>query len=136
MASKLKILLACEQPLPSKKRAGRPNYTLEYLSKWGYDITVVCPQPVESFDESFHYNVPSKNSFKISNVRFRHLPMKFDQFSIINRFKIMRSLTENIRSEINENHFDVVRANGLIPHMRAYSVLDAKDPCMARSQMS
>ena len=39
---KIKILLICEQPLPSKKRAGRPNYSVKYLSELGNEVTVIC----------------------------------------------------------------------------------------------
>jgi len=41
---KFRILLLCEQPLPSKKRAGRPNYSVKYISELSCDLTVICPK--------------------------------------------------------------------------------------------
>lgn len=121
--TKLKILLACEQPLPSTKRAGRPNYTLKYLSRWGHDITVICPKPTES-----------PNSAELidnrvqTNVQYEYLPVRFEQFSILNRFKIMRSMTKEIRRAILDNAYDVIRTNGLIPSYASVCRSDLKIP--------
>jgi glycosyltransferase involved in cell wall biosynthesis len=112
--TKLRILLACEQSLPSEKRAGRPNFALEYLSRWGHDVTVVCPKPasespreVEKSEIEFQY--------RATNIRFNYITTEFDQFSLFNRIRIMRSMIGTIRQEVRENHYDIIRSNGLIP---------------------
>jgi len=96
----MKILLVCEQPLPSKKRAGRPNYTVKYLSKRGHDITVLCPKSGEEDD---------------GLARYEYINVEFKQFSIINRLRLLREFKKKINELINKENFDIIRSINIIP---------------------
>jgi len=96
----MKILLICEQPLPSKKRAGRPNYTVKYLSKRGHDITVLCPKSSEEDD---------------GLARYEYINVEFKQFSIINRLRLLREFKKRIYKLINNERYDIIRSINIIP---------------------
>ncbi|HLI47010.1 MAG TPA: glycosyltransferase [Geobacterales bacterium] len=106
----MKILLVCEQPLPSKKRAGRPNYTVRYLAKKGHDITVLCPRTHEEDD---------------GLARYEYINIEFRQFSIINRIKILREFQKKIKKLMYSEKFDIIRTINIIP---TYSSLNTKIP--------
>jgi hypothetical protein len=80
--SKIRILLVCEQPLPSKKRAGRPNYSVKYLSELGNDVTVICPKS----------DLPEDNL-----ANYEYINLEFKQFNIFSRIKIMREMKKKIK---------------------------------------
>lgn len=100
---KLKVLLVCEQPLPSRKRAGRPNYTLKYLSQWGHELTVVCPRPREISMEEY------------SNVNFEYINHDFDQFSIYKRIKIYLEFKKKLKELLSKEKFDIIRSINIMP---------------------
>jgi len=97
---KLKILLVCEQPLPSKKRAGRPNYSVKYLSELGNDITVICPKS----------DLPEDNF-----ANYEYINLDFKQFSILSRIKIMREMRKKIKELAKKEKFDVIRTINILP---------------------
>jgi len=97
---KLKILLVCEQPLPSKKRAGRPNYSVKYLSELGNDITVICPES----------DLPKDNF-----ASYEYINLDFKQFSILSRIKIMREMRKKIKELAKKEKFDVIRTINILP---------------------
>ncbi len=97
---KLKILLVCEQPLPSKKRAGRPNYSVKYLSELGNDITVICPKS----------DLPEDNF-----ANYEYINLDFKQFSILSRIKIMREMRKKIKELVKKEKFDVIRTINILP---------------------
>jgi len=98
--NKLKILLVCEQPLPSKKRAGRPNYSVKYLSELGNDITVICPKS----------DLPEDNL-----ANYEYINLDFKQFSILSRIKIMREIRKKIKELAKKEKFDVIRTINILP---------------------
>jgi len=98
--NKLKILLVCEQPLPSKKRAGRPNYSVKYLSELGNDITVICPKS----------DLPEDNL-----ANYEYINLDFKQFSILSRIKIMREMRKKIKELVKKEKFDVIRTINILP---------------------
>jgi len=79
---KIRILFVCEQPLPSKKRAGNPNYSVKYLSELGNDITVICPKS----------DLPEDNF-----ANYEYINLEFKQFNILSRIKIMREMRKKIK---------------------------------------
>jgi len=97
---KLKILLVCEQPLPSKKRAGRPNYSVKYLSELGNDITVICPKS----------DLPEDNF-----ANYEYINLDFKQFNILSRIKIMREMRKKIKELAKKEKFDVIRTINILP---------------------
>ena len=103
---KLKILLVCEQPLPSKKRAGRPNYSVKYLSELGNDITVICP----------------KSDLQEDNLaNYEYINLEFKQFNIFSRIKIMREMKKRIKELCKKEKFDIIRAINILPTYAAIS---------------
>ena len=98
--SKIRILLVCEQPLPSKKRAGRPNYSVKYLSELGNDITVICPKS----------DLPEDNL-----ANYEYINLDFKQFSILSRIKIMREIRKKIKELAKKEKFDVIRTINILP---------------------
>jgi len=103
---KLKILLVCEQPLPSKKRAGRPNYSVKYLSELGNDITVICP----------------KSDLQEDNLaNYEYINLEFKQFNIFSRIKIMREMKKGIKELCKKEKFDIIRTINILPTYAAIS---------------
>jgi len=103
---KLKILLVCEQPLPSKKRAGRPNYSVKYLSELGNDITVICP----------------KSDLQEDNLaNYEYINLEFKQFNIFSRIKIMREMRKKIKELCKKEKFDIIRTINILPTYAAIS---------------
>ena len=98
--SKIKILLVCEQPLPSKKRAGRPNYSVKYLSELGNDITVICPKS----------DLPEDNL-----ANYEYINLEFKQFNIFSRIKIMREMRKKIKELCKQEKFDIIRTISILP---------------------
>lgn len=105
--TKLKILLLCEQPLPSKGRAGRPNYSVKYLAKWGHEITVICPKSKEGDDGLANYE---------------YIDIEFKQFSIINRLRILRAFKNKLKKILREEKFDIIRTINIIPTYSAIKI--------------
>ena len=104
--SNLKILLVCEQPLPSKKRAGRPNYSVKYLSELGNDITVICP----------------KSDLQEDNLaNYEYINLEFKQFNIFSRIKIMREMRMKIKELCRKEKFDIIRTINILPTYAAIS---------------
>jgi glycosyltransferase involved in cell wall biosynthesis len=104
--SKIKILLVCEQPLPSKKRAGRPNYSVKYLSELGNDITVICPKS----------DLPEDNL-----ANYEYINLEFKQFNVFSRIKIMRELKKKIKELCKKEKFDIIRTINILPTYAAIS---------------
>lgn len=98
--SKIRILFVCEQPLPSKKRAGNPNYSVKYLSELGNDITVICPKS----------DLPKDNF-----ANYEYINLEFKQFSILSRIKIMREMRKKIKELAKKEKFDVIRTISIVP---------------------
>jgi glycosyltransferase involved in cell wall biosynthesis len=124
--TKLKILLACEQPLPSEKRAGRPNFTLEFLSKWGHEVTVVCPKPKTTTGDP--NRISKESSEDERNVSFEYLPVAFDQFSLMGRLRIMRLMKKAIAKELKQNRYDIIRSNSVLPSYACVAVSKGRIP--------
>jgi glycosyltransferase involved in cell wall biosynthesis len=103
---KLKILLVCEQSLPSKKRAGRPNYSVKYLSELGNDITVICPKS----------DLPEDNL-----ANYEYINLEFKQFNIFSRIKIMREMKKRIKELCKQEKFDIIRTISILPTYAAIS---------------
>ena len=124
--NKLKILLVCEQPLPSEKRAGRPNFTLEFLSKIGHEITVICPKPrtAKGNDDC----VSKERQVEKSTINFEYLPIHFDQFSVTTRIRTMKLIRKSIEKEIKRNRYDIVRSNSVLPSYACVQVIDGQIP--------
>jgi len=106
---KLKILLVCEQPLPSKKRAGRPNYSVKYLSELGNDITVICPKS----------DLPEDNF-----ASYEYINLEFKQFNILSRIKIMREMRKKIKELAKKEKFGIIRTINILP---TYAAISNKD---------
>jgi glycosyltransferase involved in cell wall biosynthesis len=104
--SKIKILLVCEQPLPSKKRAGRPNYSVKYLSELGNDITVICPKS----------DLPEDNL-----ANYEYINLEFKQFNVFSRIKIMREMKKKIKELCKQEKFDIIRTINILPTYAAIS---------------
>jgi len=104
--SKLRIALACEQPLPSKKRAGRPNYSVKYLSELGNDITVICPKS----------DLPEDNL-----ANYEYINLEFKQFNIFSRVRIMREMKKKIKELAKKEKFDIIRTINILPTYAAIS---------------
>jgi glycosyltransferase involved in cell wall biosynthesis len=107
--SKLKILLVCEQPLPSKKRAGRPNYSVKYLSELGNEITVISPKS----------DLPEDNF-----ANYEYINLDFKQFNILSRIKIMREMRKRIKELAKKEKFDIIRTINILP---TYAAISNKD---------
>jgi len=107
--NKLKILLVCEQPLPSKKRAGRPNYSVKYLSELGNDITVICPKS-DLLEDNF--------------ASYEYINLEFKQFNILSRIKIMREMKKKIKELAKKEKFDIIRTINILP---TYAAISNKD---------
>ncbi len=107
--SKLKILLVCEQPLPSKKRAGRPNYSVKYLSELSCDLTVICPKSEYPKDDLANYE---------------YINLEFKQFDVITRIKLMREMKKKIKEVVKKQRFDIIRTINIIP---TYATISIKD---------
>jgi len=107
--SKIKILLICEQPLPSKKRAGRPNYSVKYLSELGNEITVISPKS----------DLPKDNF-----ANYEYINLEFKQFNILSRIKIMREMRKKIKELAKKEKFDIIRTINILP---TYAAIPNKD---------
>ncbi|MGC9069350.1 MAG: glycosyltransferase [Thermoprotei archaeon] len=107
--SKLSILLICEQPLPSRKRAGRPNYSVKYLSELSCDLTVICPKSEHPKD---------------SLANYEYIDLEFKQFDVIPRLKLMREMKKKIKKVVKKQKFDIIRTINIIP---TYVAISAKD---------
>jgi len=107
--NKLKILLVCEQPLPSKKRAGRPNYSVKYLSELGNEITVISPKS----------DLPKDNF-----ASYEYINLDFKQFNILSRIKIMREMKKKIKELAKKEKFDIIRTINILP---TYAAISNKD---------
>jgi glycosyltransferase involved in cell wall biosynthesis len=103
---KLKILLVCEQSLPSKKRAGRPNYSIKYFSELGNDVTVICPKS----------DLPEDNL-----ANYEYINLEFKQFNIFSRIKIMREMKKRIKELCKQEKFDIIRTISILPTYAAIS---------------
>jgi len=110
--TKLKILLVCEQPLPSSKRAGRPNYSLKYLSEWRHGLTVVCPRPGEA-----------KPTNESQGANFDYVDVRFEQMSISSRLKVYMAMKRKLKQVLSRERFDVVRSINILP---TYAALAAR----------
>ena len=97
---KIRILFVCEQPLPSKKRAGNPNYSVRYLSELGNDITVICPKS----------DLPADNF-----ANYEYINLEFKQFNILSRIKIMREMRKKVKELAKKEKFDVIRTINILP---------------------
>jgi len=106
---KIRILFVCEQPLPSKKRAGRPNYSVKYLSELGNDIIVICPKS----------DLPEDNF-----ANYEYINLEFKQFSILSRIKIMREMRKKIKELAKKEKFDIIRTISILP---TYATISSKD---------
>jgi hypothetical protein len=84
------MLLVCEQPLPSKKRAGRPNYSVKYFSELGNDITVICPKS----------DLPEDNL-----ANYEYINLEFKQFNVFSRIKIMREIKKKIKDWLKDTNY-------------------------------
>jgi len=104
--SKIKILLVCEQPLPSKKRAGRPNYSVKYLSELGNDITVICPKS----------DLPEDNL-----ANYEYINLEFKQFNVFSRIKIMKEMKKKIKELCKQEKFEIIRTINILPTYTAIS---------------
>lgn len=117
--SKLKILLVCEQPLPSKRRAGRPNYTVDHLSKWGHELTVICPKSSEPLHS------------EEGSVNYEYVDAKYEQFSIASRLKIMRAFKKKVHEALRQDYFDIIRTINIVPTYVALNIRGRDVPIYA-----
>jgi glycosyltransferase involved in cell wall biosynthesis len=101
--------LICEQPLPSRKRAGRPNYSVKYLSELSCNLTVICPRSEYPKDGLANYE---------------YIDLEFKQFDIITRLKLMREMKKKIKEVIKKQKFDIIRTINIIPTYVAISTKD------------